>query len=144
MLWVVLRQGEFNLFQTWLICLHYTTIISICQAFFVTSRRLFANFKRRFCKYRFVTEYLVCRRKLYVAAFEKILTLIEGMQTEQQGIKTELSGIHTRLESIETEQQGMKQQITSIRMGYGFRNIDNLIALVILKCGGDVITLPCR
>ena len=59
---------------------------------------------------------------------EKILTLLEGMQTEQQGmktelvnikteqqgIKTELSGIHTRLESIETEQQGMKQQLTSL------------------------------
>jgi len=29
-------------------------------------------------------------------------------------------------------------------MGYGFRNIDNLIALVRLKCGGFDIILPGR
>jgi transposase len=32
----------------------------------------------------------------------------------------------------------------TIRMGYGYRNIDNLIALVMLKCGGDIVTLPGR
>jgi len=32
----------------------------------------------------------------------------------------------------------------TIRMGYGFRNIDNLIALVRLKCGNENITLPGR
>ena len=32
----------------------------------------------------------------------------------------------------------------TIRMGYGFRNIDNLIALVRLKCGGYDIALPGR
>jgi hypothetical protein len=29
-------------------------------------------------------------------------------------------------------------------MGYGFRNIDNLIALVRLKCGGLDVPLPGR
>ena len=28
----------------------------------------------------------------------------------------------------------------TIRMGYGYRNIDNLIALVRLKCGNDIVT----
>ena len=32
----------------------------------------------------------------------------------------------------------------TIRMAYGFRNIDNLIALVILKCGGYDVALPGR
>lgn len=32
----------------------------------------------------------------------------------------------------------------TIRMGYGFRNIDNLIALVRLKCGGYDVVLPGR
>jgi hypothetical protein len=29
-------------------------------------------------------------------------------------------------------------------MGYGFRNIDNLIALIMLKCGGYNLPLPGR
>ena len=32
----------------------------------------------------------------------------------------------------------------SIRMAYGFRNIDNLIALIYLRYGGTVIYLPGR
>ena len=32
----------------------------------------------------------------------------------------------------------------TIRMAYGFRNIDNLIALIHLRCGGRVIYLPGR
>ena len=30
----------------------------------------------------------------------------------------------------------------TIRMGYGFRNIDNLIALVMLRCSGINLLLP--
>ena len=32
----------------------------------------------------------------------------------------------------------------TIRMGYGFRNLDNLVALIYLRCGGRVIYLPGR
>lgn len=32
----------------------------------------------------------------------------------------------------------------TIRMGYGYRNIDNLIAIVRLKCGGFDVVLPIR
>ena len=32
----------------------------------------------------------------------------------------------------------------TIRMAYGFRNIDNLIALIYLRCGGRVVYLPGR
>ena len=32
----------------------------------------------------------------------------------------------------------------TIRMGYGYRNTDNLIALVRLKCSGDIVKLPGR
>ena len=33
---------------------------------------------------------------------------------------------------------------TTIRIGYGYRNLDNLIALVMLKCGGLNLQLPER
>lgn len=32
----------------------------------------------------------------------------------------------------------------TIRMAYRFRNIDNLIAMIYLRCGGRVIYLPGR
>ena len=32
----------------------------------------------------------------------------------------------------------------TIRMGFGFRNVDNLIALIYLRCGGRVFHLPGR
>lgn len=33
---------------------------------------------------------------------------------------------------------------TTIKIGYGYRNLDNLIALVMLKCGGLNLQLPGR
>lgn len=33
---------------------------------------------------------------------------------------------------------------TTIKMGYGYRNLDNLIALVMFKCGGLNLQLPGR
>ena len=54
------------------------------------------------------------------------------------------------MESVERNAEDMtkgtendKIKLT-IRMAYGFRNIDNLIALICLRCGGRVIYLPGR
>ncbi|MDR1956969.1 MAG: transposase [Treponema sp.] len=32
----------------------------------------------------------------------------------------------------------------SIRMAYGFRNIENMLALIMLRCSGIDLTLPGR
>ena len=54
-----------------------------------------------------------------------------------------LSSIKNELSNARIEAVNNKIKVT-IRMGYGFRNIDNLIALVRLKCGGFNIALPGR
>jgi transposase len=54
-----------------------------------------------------------------------------------------LSSIKHDLTNARVEDRGNKIKVT-IRMGYGFRNIDNLISLVRLKCGGFDIRLPGR
>lgn len=54
-----------------------------------------------------------------------------------------LSSIRNELSNARIEAVNNKIKVT-IRMGYGFRNIDNLIALVRLKCGGCDISLPGR
>ena len=54
-----------------------------------------------------------------------------------------LSSIKNELSNARIEAVNNKIKVT-IRMGYGFRNIDNLIALVRLKCGGFNVTLPGR
>jgi len=54
-----------------------------------------------------------------------------------------LSSIKYGLTNARIEAINNKIKVT-IRMGYGYRNIDNLIALVRLKCGDDTVTLPGR
>jgi len=54
-----------------------------------------------------------------------------------------MSSITHGLSNARIEAVNNKIKVT-IRMGYGFRNIDNLIALVRLKCGGYDVTLPGR
>ena len=54
-----------------------------------------------------------------------------------------LAAIKYGLTNARVEAVNNKIKVT-IRMGYGFRNIDNLIALVRLKCGGYDVTLPGR
>jgi transposase len=54
-----------------------------------------------------------------------------------------LSSIKNELSNARIEAVNNKIKVT-IRMGYGFRNIDNLIALVRLKCGGFDVVLPGR
>ena len=54
-----------------------------------------------------------------------------------------LATIKIGLTNARIEAVNNKIKVT-IRMGYGYRNIDNLIALVRLKCGGVDIDLPGR
>ena len=54
-----------------------------------------------------------------------------------------LATIENELSNARIEAINNKIKVT-IRMGYGFRNIDNLIALVKLKCGGFGVQLPGR
>jgi len=54
-----------------------------------------------------------------------------------------LATIKVGLTNARIEAINNKIKVT-IRMGYGFRNIDNLIAIVRLKCSGDIVTLPGR
>jgi len=54
-----------------------------------------------------------------------------------------LNSFKYRLTNARIEAINNKIKVT-IRMGYGFRNIDNLIALVRLKCGTDNVALPGR
>jgi transposase len=54
-----------------------------------------------------------------------------------------LAAIKYGLTNARIEAINNKIKVT-IRMGYGFRNIDNLIALVKLKCGGINVALPGR
>jgi transposase len=54
-----------------------------------------------------------------------------------------LASIKYGLTNARIEAVNNKIKVT-IRMGYGFRNIDHLIALVRLKCSGEIVTLPGR
>ena len=54
-------------------------------------------------------------------------------------LRTIRSGLsNARLEAVNNRIK------TTIRIGYGYRNLDNLIALVMLKCGGLNLQLPER
>jgi len=54
-----------------------------------------------------------------------------------------LATIKNGLTNARVEAINNKIKVT-IRMGYGYRNIDNLIALVRLKCGSYDVALPGR
>ena len=54
-------------------------------------------------------------------------------------LRTIRSGLsNARLEAVNNRIK------TTIKIGYGYRNLDNLIALVMLKCGGLNLQLPGR
>ena len=54
-----------------------------------------------------------------------------------------ITAITLGLSNARIEATNNKIKLT-IRMAYGFRNIDNLISLVLLPCGGLDISLPGR
>jgi transposase len=74
-----------------------------------------------------------CRITVFVELGKKIRRHKEAiLATIKHGLT------NARVEAINN-----KIKVT-IRMGYGYRNIDNMIALVRLKCGGYDVALPGR
>ena len=71
---------------------------------------------------------------------EEFLELREKIKRHKPAI---LASIKYGLTNARTEAINNKIKVT-IRMGYGFRNIDNLIAVVRLKCSGNIVVLPGR
>jgi transposase len=74
-----------------------------------------------------------CRIPEFIDLGKKVKRLKEAILSS---IKNELS--NARIEAVNNNIK------VTIRMGYGYSNIDNLIALVRLKCGGFDISLPGR
>ena len=65
----------------------------------------------------------------------------------QRKIKRHMDAIVATVEhglsNARVEATNNKIELT-VRMAYGFRNIDNLIAMIMLRCGGLSVTLPGR
>lgn len=73
----------------------------------------------------------------------RIKEFVELQRKISRHKKAILSTIRHGLTNARVEAINNKIKNT-IRQGYGFRNIDNLIALVRLRCSGDIVTLPGR
>jgi transposase len=74
-----------------------------------------------------------CRLPIFVELQRKIRRHMDAILAT---IRNELS--NARIEAVNN-----KTKLT-VRMGYGFRNIDNLIALIMLRCGKLGVVLPGR
>ena len=74
-----------------------------------------------------------CRIPQFVELQRKVGRHIDGI----------LSSIEHNLSNARIEAINNKIKLT-VRMGYGFRNIDNLIALVMMRCGNMEVNLPRR
>jgi transposase len=73
----------------------------------------------------------------------RIPQFVELQKKIRRHIKAILSSIMNGLSNARVEAINNKIKLT-IRMGYGFRNIENLIALVMLRCSNVELTLPGR
>jgi len=73
----------------------------------------------------------------------QIREFIDLGQKVKRHKSTILAAIKYRLTNARIEAFNNNIKVT-IRMGYGYRNIDNLISLVRLKCGEDIVSLPGR
>jgi transposase len=93
------------------------------------------------------TSYKKGHKYMTVVVNHKTGALIWAHKGHGKKIKRHQAGIINsfkyRLTNARIEAINNKIKVT-IRMGYGFRNIDNLIALVRLQCGGFNVQLPGR
>jgi transposase len=94
-------------------------------------------------KYSFIEAEAALDRWLKWAQRCRITEFVELGRKIKRHKAAILATIKIGLTNARIEAVNNKIKVT-IRMGYGYRNIDNLIALVRLKCGGVDIDLPGR
>ncbi|MBS6383725.1 MAG: transposase [Bifidobacterium breve] len=77
---------------------------------------------------------------MHLSSIEEFSRLGEKIDRRRFDIlRTIRSGLsNARLEAVNNKIK------TTIKIGYGYRNLGNLIALVMLKCGGLNLQLPGR
>ena len=80
------------------------------------------------------------RRRAWSCRIPQFVELQRKIKRHKQAI---ITAITLGLSNARIEATNNKIKLT-VRMAYGFRNIDNLISLVLLRCGGLDIRLPGR
>ena len=80
------------------------------------------------------------RRRAWSSRIPEYVDLQRKIKRHMDSI---IATVTHQISNARVEATNNKIKLT-IRMAYGFRNIDNLIALIYLRCGGRVIYLPGR
>ena len=80
------------------------------------------------------------RRRAWSCRISQFVELQRKIKRHKQAI---ITAITLELSNARIEATNNKIKLT-VRMAYGFRNIDNLISLVLLRCGVLDIKLPGR
>ena len=80
------------------------------------------------------------RRRAWSSRIPEYVDLQRKIKRHMDAI---IATVTHQISNARVEATNNKIKLT-IRMAYGFRNIDNLIALIYLRCGGRVIYLPGR
>lgn len=78
------------------------------------------------------------RRRAWSSRIPEFIDLQRKIRRHMDAI---IATVTHQISNARVEATNNKIKLT-IRMAYGFRNIDNLIALIYLRCGGRVIYLP--
>jgi len=73
----------------------------------------------------------------------RIPEFVELQRKIRRHINAIVATVTHQISNARVEATNNKIKLT-IRMAYGFRNIDNLIAMIYLRCGGRMILLPGR
>ena len=80
------------------------------------------------------------RRRAWSSRIPEFVELQRKIRRHMDAI---VATVTHQISNARVEATNNKIKLT-IRMAYGFRNIDNLIAMIYLRCGGRVIYLPGR
>ena len=77
------------------------------------------------------------------AAYRRIAPMVEVEKKVRRRRDDILAAVELGIGNGRVESVNNKIKVT-VRMGYGFRNVDNLIALLMLKCSDVKPALPGR
>ena len=80
------------------------------------------------------------RRRAWSCRIPQFVELQRKIKRHKNAI---LSTIRYGISNARIEATNNKIKL-SVRMAYGFRNIENLISMIMLRCGGLPISLPGR